>query len=96
MPISTPILGQNFIRPQFFGGISHLPTARVARGEVEGLCRSVSLQRATKFCMFLQQDQNADQNDEQNDQNRRRSDGSLEAPISMIGESSFRTIFEQS
>jgi len=46
--------------------------------------------------MFLQQDQNVDQNDEQNDQNRRRSDGSLEAPISMIGESSFRTIFEQS
>jgi len=55
-----------------------------------------SLQRATKFRMFLQQDQNVDQNDEQNDQNRRRSDGSLEAPISMIGESSFRTIFEQS
>jgi len=47
--------------------------------------------------MFLQQDQNVErQNDEQNDQNRRRSDGSLEAPISMIGESSFRTIFEQS
>ena len=55
-----------------------------------------SLQRATKFRMFLQQDQNVDQNDEQNDQNRRRSDGSLEAPIEIIGESSFRTIFEQS
>jgi len=56
-----------------------------------------SLQRATKFRKFLQQDQNVErQNDEQNDQNRRRSDGSLEAPISMIGESSFRTIFEQS
>ena len=55
-----------------------------------------SLQRANEFRMFLQQDQNVDQNDEQNDQNRRRSDGSLEAPISMIGESSFRTIFEQS
>jgi len=57
-----------------------------------------SLQRATEFREFLQQDQNVERqnDDEQNDQNRRRSDGSLEAPIKIIGESSFRTIFEQS